>query len=99
MNRERITPKLLAELTAYPSFPESAADLVRVLGLDDAAALISLWGGTVYLMPTVIGGGCAAGRRSWYRLVSATGGEAAKKLVSEWGGCRRDEIKPESGRN
>lgn len=81
-----MSPEDLADLARLPLFPRTAAELIRVAGLDAAAALIAAWPGQEFAVPRRVGGGNAAGERIWERLVEIVQYEAAKRIVTHWGG-------------
>lgn len=80
-----MTPELLLTLSRYPLFPRTAADLVRVTGLEAAAAIISAWPGQEWPIPMRIGGHGPRGERRWAQLVEVAGEDAARRIVA-WGG-------------
>lgn len=77
-----MSPQFLEHLTRYPSFPTQASELIRVIGISAAAALISAWGGQEFRIPTTR----TLGKSSYSRLAAIVGEHAALALVSEWGG-------------
>lgn len=81
-----MTPAELLALAEYPQFPRTARDLVRVAGLEAAAALIHARRGTVFRIPSVIGGGNPAGARQYDLLQEIVGEAAARRIVGYWGG-------------
>lgn len=81
-----MTPELLAELSRYPMFPRTAVDLVRVAGIEGAAALITAWPGQEWPAPTRPGGSNAQGARRWEQLVEIVGADIAKRIVKWCGG-------------
>lgn len=81
-----MTPELLLELSRYPLFPKTAADLIRVAGLDGAARIISAWGGQEWPVPTRVGGGSAKGRARYAHLCEIVGEPAAQRVVAWCGG-------------
>ncbi len=81
-----MTPELLLELSRYPLFPRTAADLIRIAGLDAAAALIMAWSGQEWPVPVCVGGGTAQGRRRYAQLSEIAGENAAKRIVAQYGG-------------
>lgn len=85
-----MTPVLLAELSRLPLFPRSAANLIRVAGLEGAAAIIKAWGGQEWPVPVRVGGARPAGRRRYAALVEIVGDEVAQRIVREYGGTMLD---------
>ena len=81
-----MTPELLLELSRYPLFPRTAADLIRVAGLEGAARIISAWGGQEWPVPARIGGGTAKGRQRYAHLCEIVGTPAAQRVVAWCGG-------------
>lgn len=81
-----MTPELLAELSRYPMFPRTAVDLIRVAGIDGAAALITAWPGQEWPAPKWPGGSTAQGARRWDQLVEIVGGDIAKRIIKWCGG-------------
>lgn len=81
-----VTPALLAVLGRYQFFPKSAHELIRVIGADAASSLITAWGGQVFNVPAVIGGGNPLGAQRYRKIARVIGEQAAKSLVSEWRG-------------
>lgn len=79
-----MTPELLLELARLPMFPRTAAELIRVAGLEAAAGLIAAWPGQEFPIPKVVGGGNRHGERRWEQLVEIVGEVAAKRIVA-WG--------------
>lgn len=82
------TPELLQHLARYPRWPQTAAVLVRVIGWEGAARLISEWGGQQWPVPLIEGGGTPAGVRRYQQLVELIGESAARRVVSNWRGDR-----------
>lgn len=76
-----MTPQLLAELSRLPLFPRTARDLIRIAGMEGAAQIITAWGGQVWPVPSVIGGGNPQGARRWGQLVEIVGEPAATRIV------------------
>lgn len=81
-----MTPAYLHELSRLHLFPRTAADLVRVIGLDAAAALITAWGGRTWDVPIRVGGGNRAGQIRYAQLAELVGEAAAARVVGYWGG-------------
>ena len=81
-----MTPDLLLDLSRYPLFPRTATDLIRVAGLDSAAAIISAWGGQEWPVPVRVGGATAKGRARYAHLCEVAGSEAAQRIVAWCGG-------------
>ena len=81
-----VTPELLRELSRYPRYPRSAADLVRIAGWEGAARLISTWRGQEWPVPMREGGATPAGVRRYQQLVELIGDPAARRVVAEWRG-------------
>lgn len=81
-----MTPELLAELSRYPAFPKTAVDLVRVAGLDGAAALIKAWPGQEWPCPVRVGGANDKGTRRYEQLLEIVGDQAARRIVQWCGG-------------
>ena len=76
-----MSPELLAELSRLPLFPRTARDLIRVAGLEGAAALITAWPGQEWPVPARVGGGNPFGVRRWAQLVEIVGEPAAGRIV------------------
>ena len=83
-----MTPDLLAELARLPLFPRTAADLIRIAGLEGAARIISAWGGASWPVPVRAGGVRPEGIRRWAHLCEIVGEPAAGRIVAYWGGSR-----------
>lgn len=81
-----MTPELLSELSCYPAFPKNAVDLIRIAGMDGAAALISAWPGQEWPCPIRIGGGNDKGVRRYEQLVEVVGDSTARRIVQCFGG-------------
>ena len=82
-----MTPGLLAELSRYPAFPETARVLVLVAGMDAAAKLIAKWPGQEPSIPSVVGGGKTGhSQYLWARLVEVVGHQAAANIVNHFRG-------------
>ncbi|MDR2092285.1 MAG: hypothetical protein LBP58_03060 [Azoarcus sp.] len=81
-----MTPEMLQSLLHLPTFPATAAELVRVAGIDAAASLISAWPGQRFPVPVRVGGANPEGQINWERLVEIVGGAAATAIVRHWGG-------------
>ncbi|MDR2208826.1 MAG: hypothetical protein LBE22_07650 [Azoarcus sp.] len=81
-----MTPADLRRLQVLTCFPATAKELIRVAGLDAAAALITAWPGQTFPVPARIGGGTAAGRINWARLVEIVGEIHAAAIVRHWRG-------------
>jgi len=77
-----MTPELLLELSRLPLFPRTAADLIRVAGLEAAAQLIAAWPGQEFPVPIRVGGGSRHGQRRWEQLVEIVGEAPAKRVVA-----------------
>lgn len=77
-----MTPQFLEHLTRYPSFPTQAAELIRVIGLKAAAALIHAWGGQEFRVPSAR----SLGNRAFGRLADIVGDHAAQAMIREWAG-------------
>jgi hypothetical protein len=82
-----MTPSELLGLSRLPSFPQSASELIRIIGLKAAAQLISAWPGQEFPVPSAPGGLTEAGGRNWARLVKVVGEPAAAKIVRYWSRC------------
>lgn len=85
-----VTPDLLRELSRLPLFPRTAADLIRVAGLEGAARIISAWGGQEWPVPVRAGGVRPAGVRRYAQLCEIVGEPVAQRIVQHWGGLRLD---------
>lgn len=83
-----MTPELLSELSRLPLFPRTAADLVRVAGLEGAARIISAWGGQEWPVPARVGGVRPQGIRRYAHLCEIVGEPVAQRIVQAWGGTR-----------
>ncbi|MDR1995123.1 hypothetical protein [Azonexus sp.] len=81
-----MTPELLSELSRYPAFPKNAVDLIRVAGLDGAAALIRAWPGQEWPCPVRVGGSNDKGARRYEQLLEIVGETAARRIVQWCGG-------------
>jgi hypothetical protein len=81
-----MTPAQLAALYAQPGFPAFARELIRVAGLEAAAALIDAWGGQEWRVPSVVGGGTHRGKQRWAALAEIVGEDAAERIVGAWPG-------------
>ena len=75
-----MTPAELLQLAEYPQFPRTARDLMRVAGLEAAAALIHERRGTFLRIPVRVGGG------QYALLQEIVGDPAAQRIVGYWGG-------------
>lgn len=83
-----VTPELLSELSRLPLFPRTAAELVRVVGLDAAASLIAAWPGQEFPVPLLGGRRSPLGMRRFDQLVEIVGDTAARAIVKHWGGLK-----------
>ena len=83
-----MTPDFLLELSRLPLFPRTAADLVRVAGLEGAARVISAWGGQEWPVPIRVGGVRPQGIRRYAHLSEIVGEAAAQRIVQNWGGSK-----------
>ena len=83
-----MTPELLLDLSRLPMFPRTAADLVRVAGLEGAAAIISAWGGQEWPVPRRVGGGNPKGQRRYAHLCEVAGEPVAQRIIAWCGGAR-----------
>lgn len=81
-----MTPELLTELSRFPAFPKGAVDLVRVAGIEAAAALIKAWPGQEWPCPVRVGGANERGVRRYEQLVEIVGDAAARRIVQWCGG-------------
>lgn len=81
-----MTPAELADLACLPLFPQGAADLIAVCGLEATAALITAWPSRGFPVPFRAYGGNDQGARRWEQLVEIVGETAAKRIVRHWGG-------------
>lgn len=81
-----MTPLLLLELSQYPKFPSTAAELIRVAGIDAASRLIAVWGGQTWPVPIRAGGVRPAGIKRYAQLSRLVGEFAAQRIVKHWGG-------------
>lgn len=107
-----MTPDLLARLTRLPQFPRRAADLVRLVGLEAAAALIAAWPGQDYPVPVSAASRNRMGQRRYAQLAEVIGDAAAQRIVAAYAGTtlsvpnctealralRHDEIRAEADR-
>ena len=75
-----------AQFVVKSDLPETARDLVGLLGWERARALIAEWGGIPFPVPKSANG-CAAGARRYEQLVEVVGEEGADLLI--W--CYGDE--------
>ncbi|MDR1063239.1 MAG: hypothetical protein LBL48_04795 [Azoarcus sp.] len=83
-----MTPAELARLAAMPAFPETARELIGVVGIHAAARLIREWPGQEFPVPAIVGGGNAAGVRRWEHLCEVVGADAAGQIVRHYGVAR-----------
>lgn len=81
-----MSPDFVQKLSCLPMFPETAKDIIRILGLEAATNLINAWGGQEYPVPAVIGGANKCGASRYGRIVELIGETAAVALVKEYGG-------------
>lgn len=81
-----MTPELLLDLSRYPLFPRTAADLIRVAGLEGAARIIGAWPGQEWGVPVRVGGATAKGRANYAYLCEVAGEPAAQRIVAWCGG-------------
>lgn len=81
-----MTPELLLELSRLPLFPRTAADLIRIAGLEGAARIISAWGGQEWPVPVRAGGARPQGVRRYAHLCEIVGEPVAQRVVQHWGG-------------
>lgn len=81
-----MTPAELLLLAEYPQFPRTARDLMRVAGLEAAAALIHARRGTCLRIPIHAGGANPQGARQYALLQEIVGDPAARRMVAYWGG-------------
>lgn len=81
-----MAPELLLELSRYPLFPKTAADLIRVAGLEGAARIITAWGGQEWPVPARVGGATAKGQRRYAHLCEIVGDAVAQRVVAWCGG-------------
>ena len=83
-----MTPAFLQELSGHQKSPSSAAEIIRVAGIDAAARLISAWGGQQWPVPVRAGGSTPDGVRRYAALVNVVGEPAAQRIVEHWSGGR-----------
>lgn len=81
-----MSPELLRELSALPQFPRSASDLIRVAGIEAAAALIAAWPGQEYPVPVSVHSRNKAGQRRYAQLAEVVGDAAAQRIVGAYAG-------------
>lgn len=81
-----MTPQQLAALYPLPDFPAFARELIRVAGIEAAAALIDAWGGQEWRVPKRAGGESPRSERRWAALAEVVGEAAAERIVRAWGG-------------
>lgn len=81
-----MTPLELHDLSALTEYPRSAAELVRVAGLDAAAKLITAWPGQAFPVPIYTGRANARGARRFEMLAEIVGDQAARKIINHWPG-------------
>ncbi|MBI4740729.1 MAG: hypothetical protein HY777_04030 [Betaproteobacteria bacterium] len=80
-----MTPENLQELSTLPKFPGTAVELIRIAGLEAAAALITAWHGQEFPVPLGTRNTESSQRRV-DQLVEIVGTEAAAKIIAHWGG-------------
>lgn len=83
-----MTPELLADLSRLPLFPRTAAELIRIAGLDAAARLISAWPGQEFPVPLHGARRNDKGERRFDRLAEIVGEPVALAIVRHWGGLK-----------
>lgn len=83
-----ISPDFLRTLSLRVDFPNTAKEIVRVLGFESSAQLISAWGGQEWPVPLVCGGSNKAGARRYQRMFDTVGEIASQCLIKEFGGTR-----------
>lgn len=83
-----ISTELLRTLSRYPKWPSTATELVRIVGWEGAARLISEWRGQEWPVPIREGGATPAGIRRYAQLEELIGGAAALRVVQHWRGQR-----------
>lgn len=81
-----MTPELLLELSRFPAFPETAKTLIRLVGAEAAAKLISRWPGQEPEVPTRRSIESGRARQVFDRLVDLIGEAAAWVIVDELNG-------------
>lgn len=81
-----MTAEELKSLRGSRLFPGGAEVLVRKIGIEAAASLITAWPGQDFPVPVRIGGGNASGKRRWGALVGIVGEYAARQIVAYCGG-------------
>jgi hypothetical protein len=84
-----VTPDLLRELSAMRLFPQTARELMRVVGLSLAAHLIAHWGGRTFPVPLRTRRN-ERGERRFEQLAQIVGEIPAGRIVAHWGGQRLD---------
>ena len=84
-----MTPDLLRELSLLPLFPQTARELVRIIGVAPAAQLIAAWGGRTFPVPMRTRKN-EQGERRFEQLAQIVGGISAMQIVRHWGGRRLD---------
>jgi hypothetical protein len=83
-----VTPDELNDLRAYKGFPRVGEELIGVIGLIAAAALMTAWAGQEFPIPDRVSP-CAHSRHRVRRrreLAAIIGEDALISLVREWGG-------------
>lgn len=81
-----MAPELLTELSRYPLFPKTAVDLIRIAGIEAAAALITAWPGQEWPVPVRVGGATDKGARRYEQLVEIVGADSAGRIIRHYGG-------------
>jgi hypothetical protein len=81
-----MTPAELKQLASLPAFPGTGRELLRVAGLEAAAALVTAWGGLTWPVPVVSEFSREEGYARMAELAAITGGAAAEQIVRHYGG-------------
>lgn len=81
-----MTPEELQDLATRPKFPQTAADLIHIAGLEAAARLISAWPGQEFPVPVCGSRRNAQGERRFHQLTQIVGPWAAGRIAAHWGG-------------
>ncbi|MDR3322905.1 MAG: hypothetical protein LBS89_01720 [Zoogloeaceae bacterium] len=83
-----MTPKELQDLSVYPAFPETVRELVRVLGLEAAAAVVTHFAGRSFRVPVAVSSPFQRpASRSRREILKCISFEVLTQLVKEMGGC------------
>lgn len=83
-----MTEDQLKQLQRLPLFPQTATELIQVIGLAASAKIINAWPGQKFPVPARVNGANPDGARRWDQLVEIIGEPSAALIVRHWGGMK-----------